>query len=192
MIEPAPTAAILLAAGASTRFGGDKLAASVGGETVLALSARALAASGCALRAAVLSPVTKPHAPLLQTLGFAVVLNERADDGLSASIRAGVDWADKQGAQSVLIALGDMPFIDPEHYLRLLRKFQESDDQLTFTVCGDRRAPPAIFGSLWFSPLRNLHGDAGARDLLRCADKRVGVQAPASALRDIDTPGDLI
>ena len=192
MIEPATTAAILLAAGASRRFGSDKLGASVGKGTVLGLSAKALAASGCVLRAAVVSEATKSHTRALQTLGFETVLNGHAVDGLSTSIRVGVNWAQIKGAQSALLALADMPFVDPAHYLRLFRKAQASDGQIAFTSCGDRRLPPAIFGAVWFARLQDLQGDAGARALLASVDADAGLHAPADALLDIDTLDDLI
>lgn len=191
MINPGATAAILLAAGSSRRFAGDKLAAPIGEETVLGLSARALAASGCALRVAVVRGASNPHASILKSLGFEIVINEKANEGLSRSLRAGVEWAERQSARGVLVALADMPFITAEHYRRLFEKADATSDCTSYTICDERRSPPAIFGAEWFNRLRDLCGDAGARTLLATISENVAVNAPADMLTDIDTPDDL-
>lgn len=184
-------AAILLAAGASSRFGGDKLAAVIDGETVLARSAKALADAGCSLRAAVVSEQSAIHAPLLKTFGYAIVANPHADEGLSASLREGVAWAEGRGAASVLIALADMPFVTPEHLRSLVHNSQQSDRGAAFTRHGARRSAPAAFHSTWFGELRALEGDEGARKIISRLPLSLGVEAPEAMLRDIDAPEDL-
>lgn len=183
-------AAILLAAGAATRFGGDKLAAVVDGDTVLNRSAKALAASGCTLRAAVVSEKTQAHAPFLRQLGYEILVNSHATDGLSTSVREGVSWAARENATSVLIALADMPFVPASHFCALLQRSQKSDASGAYTRCGARRTPPAVFDSHLFAALRALHGDFGARAILKDLPEAWGVEAPEAALRDIDTPQD--
>ena len=168
MITPQTTAAILLAAGAAKRFGGDKLGA------------------------AIVNEATVGHAPALRTLGYEAVLNKDASRGLSTSIRAGVAWAQSNGMQGVLIALADMPFINATHYRRLFREAQANDEQIAFTACGDRRSPPALFGICWFELLQALSGESGARALLASVSVAAGVEAPAESLVDIDTPDDLL
>ncbi|PQA86052.1 nucleotidyltransferase family protein [Hyphococcus luteus] len=184
-------AAILLAAGASSRFGGDKLAAKINDEKVLERSAKALADAGCDMRAAIISETSKVHAPLLQNLGFEIIVNAHAHEGMSASLRAGIEWASDHNALCVLIALADMPFAPPAHLRSLLHSSQKCEERAAFTACGARRSPPAVFGSQWFETLRALKGDAGARDILAGLPARCAVKAPEKFLRDIDTPQDL-
>ncbi len=191
MISEENCAALLLAAGASSRFGGDKLAAQIDGETVLAYSAKALAASGCSLRAAVVSDASQIHAPLLHNLGFDIILNRHADEGMSASLRMGVGWAAEHKASGVLIALADMPFVPPAHFRTLLHSSQNCEERAAFTKRGAQRSPPAVFASVWFDKLSALQGDAGARGLIAGLPERCGVNASEEVLRDIDTPQDL-
>ncbi|MCK5749554.1 MAG: nucleotidyltransferase family protein [Oricola sp.] len=184
-------AAILLAAGASARYGGDKLAALIDGDSVLSHAAQAVAASGCARRAAIVSSKSAVHAPLLKTFGFETVLNLHADEGLSSSLREGVVWAARENAESVLVALADMPFVPPAHLRALIAHSHECEEGAAFTTADGRRSVPAVFGSQWFETLRALEGDAGARSILKRLPDALGVEAPAHYIRDIDTPQDL-
>lgn len=189
-LSPSNTAAILLAAGAASRFGGDKLAAPLRGGTVLGHAASALAAAQCAWRTIVVSPA-RMDGTEEAALGFARVVNPDAADGLSTSIRAGVSWAEARGAKAVLIALADMPFIDPGHYARLFDAANGGRNQCAFTLCKQRRSPPTLFGAGWFPQLKALSGDSGARVLLADQPYDAGVAAPEDMLDDIDAPDDL-
>lgn len=191
MSRDGPCAAILLAAGASSRFGGDKLAALIDGETVLARSAKALGDAGCTLRAAVVSERSAAHAPLLKTFGFEVVVNPHAEEGMGASLREGAAWAARHGAASVLIALADMPFVSPAHLRSLVQRSQHCDERAAYTLCGSRRSAPAAFGATWFGELHALEGDQGARNIISRLPLSLAVAAPEAMLRDIDAPEDL-
>lgn len=191
MIEPVSTAAILLAAGGSSRFGADKLAAFIGPRTVLAHSAAALAASGCRPLLAVVRDAASGTAANLSASGFEVVVNAEAAKGLGSSIRAGVAHAAAQSARAVILALADMPFISATHYVRLFDAANRNAAELAFSRCEGRPTPPALFGAGWFSSLLSLKGDEGARALVVSADPNAGVDASPDLLADIDTIEDL-
>jgi molybdenum cofactor cytidylyltransferase len=190
-LTPAYTAAILLAAGSAARFGGDKLGAAMGGESVLAQSARTLAEAGCYAQTAIVSKTTFARDQLLNGLDFDVIVNQQADHGVSTSIRHGVAWAEAQGAEAVLIALADMPFVTRAHYARLFERAAKDNHGVIFSKSGEHRSPPAIFSKRYFSRLLALKGDVGARRFLKTAPIGDGVEAPNSMLADIDRPGDL-
>lgn len=189
--NPANTAAILLAAGGGARFGGDKLGAALGGESVLARSARALAEAGCYAQAAIVSKATFAQGQLLNGMDFDVIVNPQAEHGVSTSIRHGVAWAEAQGAEAALIALADMPFVTPAHYARLFERAAKDNEGVIFSMSGEHRSPPAIFTKPFFSKLLALTGDVGARDLLRSAPAEDGIDAPEAMLADVDRPRDL-
>lgn len=191
VIDPSMTAAVLLAAGSGARFGGDKLAMQIGGECILSLSAKSLAKAGCYRQAAIVSKASFAQDQLLNTLDFDVAVNPHSEQGISTSIRLGVAWAEEQDAQAILIALADMPFVTPAHYLRLFETINRSQSGLAYSWCGDKRSPPAIFSRSCFPQLSALEGDVGARDLLRAAPLAAGVEAPQRMLADIDTRADL-
>lgn len=186
-LKPDHTAAILLAAGAASRFGGDKLSAPLRGASVIDHAAAALAAAQCTWLAVITSPGAKMAAPA----GFEHVINPNAKDGLSTSVRIGVRWAEARGATAVLIALADMPFIESSHYPRLFEAASKNRNQCSYTLSRDGRSPPALFGARWFSQLRDLSGDRGANKLLKAQPKNAGVAAPEETLADIDTRDDL-
>ncbi len=188
MLTPVNTAAILLAAGAASRFGADKLSAPLLGVKVIDHAAAALSSAQCTHRAVIVN--SKNVISCLP--GFEAIANPDADKGLSTSIRIGVDWAEARGAKGVIIALADMPFIEPDHYFRLFEAANASGNQCAFTTAGERRSPPAIFGAAWFSQLRDLTGDQGAKNLLLTQPQAGGVSAQENSLADIDTPEDLI
>ncbi len=110
---------------------------------------------------------------------------------MSTSLREGVSWAQEKNAGRVLIALADMPFVTPNHLGALIERCMARKENASFTKCGQRRSPPAAFGQDWFTPLRQLTGDAGARAILAELPANCGVEAAAGMLRDIDRPQDL-
>ncbi|MEE3154475.1 MAG: NTP transferase domain-containing protein, partial [Pseudomonadota bacterium] len=90
MVNPdADTALILLAAGRSRRFGSDKLVAAFRGAPLWSWAARAAEQAGFAHRYLVVGP----HSAISPRPGWQVVLNSRADEGMGASIAAGVAQA---------------------------------------------------------------------------------------------------
>jgi molybdenum cofactor cytidylyltransferase len=176
-------AALLLAAGRSTRFGdADKLAASLDGKPLLDHAASALRSVSLPLAFAVRPAGGVPcH-------GFATVTVERPDAGLGHSLAVGTRAARLAGAEAVLIALGDMPFVPPSHLAALAVSARSPDILIASTADGKHPCPPALIGSHWFAELETLDADAGARALL--ARGRL-VTLPPEMLRDIDTPADL-
>ena len=176
-------AAVLLAAGQSARFGSaDKLAASLDGLPLGAHAARTLLTLPLTMRFVVTGPFTFPWH------GFEQVPNDRPEEGMGRSIALGTEAARRAGAEAVLIALADMPFVSSGHFERLL-SFHHGPGTLIASSDGSRRMPPALFGADWFDVLEKLSGDHGARNLLGEAKL---VQAAADELTDIDDPDDLL
>jgi len=186
--EQPKIAALLLAAGRSSRFGGDKLAAKIHERSILERSATVVAKTNCYWRIAVTAPAS-PHPP---ALGFQSIENKERDEGIASSIRLGVSWAEDVGADGVLIALADMPYVETHHFQALIDRALAAPVQLSFTTVGDRRMAPAAFLKRWFPALLALHGDEGARAIIRDAPNDASVEAPIESLRDIDQPDDLM
>ncbi|WP_319936808.1 NTP transferase domain-containing protein [Thermohalobaculum sediminis] len=187
-------AAILLAAGQSRRMGGaDKLTEEAGGRPLLARAAAALKASAVDGVLAVLRPGDAARGAALVGLGVRVVENPRAADGMGTSIAAGVA-ALGPGADAVLIALGDMPDLDPSDIDRLIAAFDPAEGRAIVRALGADGTPghPVIFGRRFFEPLRALEGDTGARAVVaEHPDFVVDVTLSGrSALTDLDTPQD--
>lgn len=187
---PSPTlAALIMAAGASSRFGGCKLLCSIGGQTLLQRSVELCSAANHRLL------VTGAHEhtmrPFLQQppLANAVVSVHFRDwsAGLGASIGFGVSQLPQ--ADGILILLADQAGLERADIDALVHHWRSEPGKI---VCAHYRgAPgvPAIFPQAWRSKLQLLTGDQGAKKLLLNQADLVTVPMHRAAL-DIDTPAD--
>lgn len=175
------TAAVLLAAGLSSRFGKSKIAALLDGVPLGLHAAHTIARLPVAARIVIIS------ASELDWPGFIRVRNLAPDTGLSGSIQLGVAAARSAGAEAMLIALADMPFVPAAHFEQLLAHSAGADTRVATGNAG-QAMPPALFGKAWFDALATLSGDSGAHDLLRGA---MLIEATPATLIDIDSPADL-
>ena len=184
MIAADRVALVLLAAGASHRFGvADKLAAPFRGRPLAHHAADTLAGMPFAGRFVVVGAGPSP----LADRGFTLIANPAPEAGQSRSIALGVAAARAAGARAVLIALADMPLVTTGHVQRLLMR-HEGDRSIVASGDGARRAPPALFGRAHFDALCHLDGDGGMRALLAGATI---VPVTPGELADVDTPADL-
>jgi molybdenum cofactor cytidylyltransferase len=181
---------IVLAAGRSRRFKGDKRLASLSqGATLLDTTVQSI-------------PEEFTHKLLVVRPGEAQLAASYAGHGwqihyapdshlgmghsLATAIRQVQDWP------ACLVALGDMPFINPQTYLQLRRALV--DHPLVVPVHHGRRGNPAGFHRRFFGSIARLEGDRGARQLLMqhanvcheviCDDPGI--------FQDIDTPTALM
>ncbi|MEO7713411.1 MAG: nucleotidyltransferase family protein [Gemmatimonadaceae bacterium] len=180
-------AGLLLAAGRSTRFGGDKLLALVHGAPVLSWSAAALAAEVDALFI-VVPPDSASQ--LMAVAGVAAVTVENAsrDDGLASSIRAGLAVLPTH-VEAVVIALADQPFVSPGTVRRLRERWSAGGVEAVAPRYRDARGHPVLFGRSTFPALQALEGDEGAKALLESLGKGLGLVDVDEAMpSDVDTP----
>ncbi len=185
-----PIVGVLLAAGQGRRFGSDKLLHPLDeGIPMAVLAARRLKAA-CPACIAVLRPEQTLLAGLLAEEGLQPVWCTEARDGMGHSLAAGV--AASPDAGGWLVALGDMPFIQP-HTLRQVLAALEAGAPLAAPWLNGQRGHPVGFAACWRAELLALAGDAGARDILgRHAQAIARIETTdGGVLRDVDTPGDL-
>ena len=183
-------AGILLAAGASRRFGADKLLHPLPDGMPIAL------ASALALFAAVprmVAVLRAEHGELAQLFaehGIATVVAERATAGMGASLAAGI--AATQDARGWLVALADMPLVKSETMRAVADRLRKGAAIAAPRYRG-QRGHPVGFAARFRARLLALDGDEGARALLReFADEVVLIDCgDAGTLADIDLPGDL-
>jgi molybdenum cofactor cytidylyltransferase len=174
-------AIVILAAGASTRFGSPKQLALIDGKPMVRRAVDAARAAGAAQVIVVLGAAAEDIAPLL--LDVTVVVNERWRDGLSSSVAKGIEAAESM--EHALLLLADQVRIDAEDLRRLIDARDESM-VVAASYAGLARVP-AIFPRAHFAELKSLRGDSGARALLRNARR---VPMPNAAF-DVDTIADM-
>jgi molybdenum cofactor cytidylyltransferase len=116
-------------------------------------------------------------------LGFTICANDTPETGQAHSLHLAVHAAMATKATALLVVLADMPFVTQSHLVSLLNGYD-----LAASFDGLQALPPALFPRAMWPNLLALTGDQGARLLLKNARL---IAAPASQLRDIDTPADL-
>jgi len=181
-------AAILLAAGASTRLGHPKQLIEIDGETLLRRAARALLATSPRELVVVLGHDASTMQSTIDDLPLRCVIASGYARGMSASLRAGVAALDTASA-GALVALTDQPALDVAHLLALRDAWRTTPLRAAASAYGGVLGVPALLPRAWFAEIAQLGGDTGARELLRTRDA-IAIEAPALA-RDIDRPADL-
>jgi molybdenum cofactor cytidylyltransferase len=181
---------IVLAAGDAKRFGSPKQLARINGVPMLRLVlGRALTLAGAQVTV-VLGAHANSIAPALGRLSVNVVVNRNWEEGLSASIRAGV--ASVPGSVGgLLLLLADQVGVTSSDLQRLADAWRRNPQAIVAGQYGGGYGVPALFPRSQFPRLAALRGEQGARQLLRGGGVRiVGVPMPGGA-QDIDTPEDL-
>ncbi len=186
-----PVAGLLLAAGSARRFGSDKLLHRLPhGVAIAVQAARHLRAEVDRVVAVVSSRAGELKA-LLQGEGMEVVVCERADEGMGASLACAAHAAGEQGGY--LVALGDMPFIRRSS-IAAVRDALAAGAPLAAPYFRTRRGHPVGIAASFYNELLRLEGDEGAKRLL-AANEKLLVKVPLGdpgVIRDIDKPEDLM
>lgn len=181
---------LLLAAGAATRFGSDKLRHPLPhGVAVAVQAARHLMAEVPRVIAAV-RPGADETARSLAAEGCEVVNCERAPEGMGASLACAVRAAGE--ADGYLVALADMPFVR-RTTIAAVREALERGALVAAPYWRARRGHPVGFSGALRAELEALAGDEGAKRVLEAHAQRL-VKVPVGdpgVLRDIDRPADL-
>ncbi|HKF98338.1 MAG TPA: nucleotidyltransferase family protein [Steroidobacteraceae bacterium] len=183
--------AIVLAAGASTRFGSAKQLVRLAGRPLLhTVVTRASEVTGNAL-IVVLGSGAAQLAPLLKHSPGSVVINQEWREGLASSIRAGVARL-PAACSAVMLLLADQAAVTAEDLKRLAGSWRKQPQHIAAALYSGSCGAPAIFPRSSFRSLSELRGDTGARALLvRNPDRVVRVPMPSAAV-DVDTPEDLL
>jgi len=181
---------ILLAAGSASRFGAPKLRYPLhDGVPVAVASVRSLQ-QVLPNTVAVVRPGDQDLIELFTACGVRTVENLLTDEGMGTSLAAGINAT--AGADGWLIALADMPWLQPATIAALAERLRNGAS-IVAPVYAGRRGHPVGFSSRWLQPLRGLSGDRGARDLIadNSEELELLVTRDAGILQDIDHPQDI-
>jgi molybdenum cofactor cytidylyltransferase len=183
-------AGILLAAGAGSRFGGEKLLHPLeDGVAIAAHAARNLLAATSDV-IAVVRWGDFPLYDMLEQEGCQVTMFQGAARGMGASLAHGV--AQARSADGWLVALADMPRIAPDTIQRVIQALQEGA-LVAAPVRKGERGHPVGFGAALRDELLALDGDQGARAVVerhRSAVKLVECE-DEGIFYDVDRKSDL-
>jgi CTP:molybdopterin cytidylyltransferase MocA len=187
-------AAIIVAAGSSSRLGEPKQLILIDGEPLLQRAIRCAVEAG----ASPVFVVLGAHRDLLENsiiFGAAkIVVNDDWQEGLASSIRAGVKavQAEAPSAEGLLLMTCDQPRVTADHLHRLiLMSYAQSAPTAIVSTYGGTRGIPAIFPRQSIRDLLALRGDKGARALVAKPPWPVISIPLAGGEIDIDSPEDL-
>ncbi len=187
-------AAVLLAAGASKRFGSPKMLAQVGGEPLVRRAARAFVEAGFAEVAVVLAPAADEIAAALDGLGILVVVNPSPGDGMLSSAQAGLS-ALTSGCGRVALSPADVPGLTAPVLRRFLAGLPPpAPGGVAVPACGGRRGHPLVVPATLVPVVLSWEPGRRLSDLLRepgVAVFEVTGFGP-EVLKDVDVPSDLV
>jgi molybdenum cofactor cytidylyltransferase len=183
-------AAILLAAGKSSRMGANKMLAEIDGRPMVARTAQRLLSSRARPIIAVLGNMADEVDTALGKLPVERVHNRDFADGLSTSLKRGLAAlpADIDGA---IVCLGDMPLIAGRDLDRLIAAFNPLEGRaIVVPTRRGQRGNPVLWSRQFFHEMMALSGDQGARKLIdEHADLITEIEMDTDGvLTDIDTP----
>jgi molybdenum cofactor cytidylyltransferase len=191
--DPERTAAVLLAAGASTRFGSPKMLARVDGEPLVRRVARSFVEAGFSEVAVVLDPLAGDVAAALDGLGVLVVANPRPEDGMLSSAQVGLSSL-SFGCGRVAVTPADLPGLTAPLLKRLLGSLPSAPPgSAVVPSSGGRRGHPLFLPAELVPRVLSWEPERRLSDILREPDVAVA-EIPGfgpEVLRDVDVPADL-
>lgn len=182
--------AIVLAAGASTRFGRTKQLELFEGMPLVAGAVRKAEAVCGARTVLVTGKDWQQVADACRPLNGFFLINDDYEQGISSSIVCGVR-AVAESAGAILLMLADLPLVTGKHLAMLVQRWRESPNSIVASAFEDALGPPAVFPRSDFDALLRLEGDRGARPVIDANSERVTAVSCEEAAFDIDRPEDL-
>ena len=183
-------AAVLMAAGASSRFGECKLIKEFASRPMFENALDALPYNKlCAIA------VVSGRAEILaaaEARGFIPVLNDRPEDGPPRTIRLGMEAVGD--AEGIMFMVADQPLLRRESVAGELDFFAKNANSIVAMGHGARRGNPVIFPREFFDELKALRGERGGGAVMAAHRERIMLYQleNEAELTDIDTASDYI
>jgi len=184
-------AGIILAAGASRRFGAPKLLQRMpDGQTLLYYVVDITVKTKLNPIITILGQDWEKQKKEIEKFGVLWAINPDWNDGISSSLRKGIESLPAK-CEACMVILADQPFISPELIDGLIDAYQKKRTDIVYPKIEGQRANPVILDRKTFTALSELRGDVGARKIFpdfkvheyEWTDKRL--------LQDVDTKADL-
>ncbi|SNB62971.1 molybdopterin molybdochelatase /molybdenum cofactor cytidylyltransferase [Arboricoccus pini] len=184
-------AAVVLAAGRSTRMGGpNKLLATVNGVPMVRHAVQAALASPADEVLVVTGHDEQAVRDALLDLRPGFVHNSHYRSGLSTSLQAAIN-ALSADIEAIIVMLGDMPLVTESLLERLIAAFDvKAGHTIVVPTYAGQRGNPILLGRRHFNEILTISGDVGARNLIAAHPEAV-IELPTEdngTLLDIDTP----
>jgi molybdenum cofactor cytidylyltransferase len=188
------TSAMILAAGNSSRMGRTKQLLPLGHSTVLSQTIENVCAADLDEILLILgasAPVILQQLPSKLLRAVKVIVNSKYEQGIATSLQAGLA-ALNSASRSVLVVLGDQPFVRSDTLLQIVQKYRATGARIAVPTYRGQRGNPVLLDRAVFPVAMKLHGDVGFRALFSSyVGEIVNVEVDDPAiLVDIDSPAD--
>jgi len=187
----AQAAAIVLAAGDATRFGGGKLLAPLDGRPLLQHVLDLAAMASLEPVVVVLGRDAASAERACTWRGERRILNERPDAGISGSVRLGLAELEVTAAARAVVLLGDQPRLTVEQVRSILDVSADPARPIVVPCYGGVPGNPVLIERAAWPMAADLRGDYGMSQLVRARPELVRhIELPGTN-PDVDTRADL-
>jgi CTP:molybdopterin cytidylyltransferase MocA len=184
--------AVVLAAGAGSRFGGGKLLAEYLGRPLIEATLLGLREAPVDETIVVVGDDAEGLRDLCESYGVRLVENPEWAEGMATSVKKGLA-ACSPDADAAVVVLGDQPLVGAKAVERLVEAHEGGATVAVATYGGERRNPVLFARATWPMLEEELSGDEGARGFLRTHPEMV-TEVPCDDVADptdVDTVEDL-
>lgn len=184
-------AAIVLAAGGSSRLGEPKQLLVIEGETLVHSAVRVAQEGGCELVCVVTGEAHEQVAQAVSDLDPIVVRNRTWTRGIGSSIRLGVQQLAVRDVSAIILLACDQPALGVDIICAIIARHEETGQAIIASRYAGTLGIPALFDRSCFEELQSLADDRGAKALIEADAARVAlIEFPKGAL-DLDSPADV-
>jgi molybdenum cofactor cytidylyltransferase len=155
-------AAVILAAGMSSRMGEAKQLLRLGEHTLLEHVLENVRASGVGDIVLVLGHAAETIVKSIAAKNLKVVVNDGYREGMGSSLRTGVSALPAE-IDAAFIVLADQPFVQPDTLQSIMDRYRKSDAQIVIPMYKGFRGNPVLLDRSVFSEVMALTGDIGCR-----------------------------
>lgn len=175
---------VVMAAGNARRFGENKLAAGVGGRSLILRALEAVPGEEFEAVA-----VVTQYPEVLDLAGrfrFSAVRNEHPDWGISHTIRLGLEALGH--CDGAMFLVSDQPLLKRESVRALAELWCSRPENIAALAHGGVRGNPCVFPARLFPELLELREDHGGNTVIRRHEEDlVLLEVPEEELTDVDT-----
>lgn len=185
-----PVAGVVLAAGASTRMGENKLLFELEGEPVVRRAVGRVVAARLDPVIVVLGHESERVRRELAGLPCRTVVNPDYGRGINGSLKTGITALPATTAAAVVL-LADMPFVTAQMITTLVARYRAGTAPLVVSDYEGVNAPPMLYDRGLFPELLTMEGEGCGKQVVRRHRAEAAVVVwPAAALTDLDVPDD--
>lgn len=193
MISSDEAAALILAAGLSSRMGRFKPLIDIDGRRLIEHVVDGIRKAGIERIRVVIGFKARRLNRVLENIGVKGVLNQDYRGEMFSSLKVGVA-ALSGSCRAFFMLPGDMPFVRPQTYRELLAAFEPDRMDMMRPCNRDRIGHPVLISATKIAAIAAYDGHGGLRSLVRRQEWRIADLdcADPGILVDLDKPEDLV